>query len=197
MSMDGRPHIYLASNSPRRAELLTQVGVRFAHLAVETDETGRPGEAPEDYVRRVAADKARAGRARLGADDSLPVLAADTAVVLGDRVLGKPRDRGEALGMLAALSGRTHRVLTAVALMTGRDLEVALSESRVRFRPIEDGEARRYWETGEPADKAGGYGIQGRGALFVEAIEGSYSGVMGLPLFETGQLLRRAGIRPI
>jgi len=124
------------------------------------------------------------------------VLGADTAVVQDDRILGKPLDRQDAAAMLAQLSGREHRVLTAVALVGDRE-ETRLSVSRVRFRPIDAAEAAAYWETGEPADKAGGYAVQGLGALFVESIGGSYSGVMGLPLFETGELLRRAGIAPL
>lgn len=189
------PHIYLASNSPRRRELLAQIAVRFRVIALSLDETPLPGEAPDDYVRRVALEKARAGRelvaGRSGSD--LPVLAADTAVVVDERVLGKPRDREDALAMLRLLSGRGHRVLSAVALV-GADEAVALSVSEVRFRSIGEAEARAYWETGEPADKAGGYAIQGLGALFVEHLSGSYSGVMGLPLFETAELLRAAGI---
>jgi len=192
--LDPRTQIYLASNSPRRAELLTQIGVRFARLSLETDERRLADESPEDYVLRIAVEKGRAGRDRLSRGDLLPVLAADTAVVLGDSVLGKPRDSADARAMLAALSGRTHRVLTAVALMTPDQERTTLSESRVRFREIDEEEARRYWATGEPADKAGGYGIQGYGALFVANLEGSYSGVMGLPLFETGRLLLEAGI---
>lgn len=188
------PQIYLASRSPRRGELLTQIGVRFALVAADTDETRWPGEPAEDYAVRVALDKARAGRGRLPAEDRRPVLGADTAVVLDDQVLGKPRGREEAIAMLRRLSGRSHRVLTAVALLSGERESTVLCESRVRFRPIGDAEMARYWLTGEPRDKAGGYGIQGYGALFVAGIEGSYSGVMGLPLFETGRLLEEAGV---
>jgi septum formation protein len=190
------PQIYLASNSPRRRELLAQIGVRFRVIALSLDETPVPAEAPDDYVRRVALEKARAGRelvAGRGGSD-LPVLAADTAVVLDKRVLGKPRDREDALAMLRLLSGRRHRVLSAVALVDTEET-IALSESEVWFRGISDVEARAYWATGEPADKAGGYAIQGLGALFVEHLCGSYSGVMGLPLFETAALLETAGVR--
>jgi septum formation protein len=137
--------------------------------------------------------KARAARAAGNAE--LPVLAADTAVVLGRRILGKPADRAEGLAMLATLSGRSHRVLTGVAVLAG-ELRFALSVSRVRFRVIDADEAAAYWATSEPADKAGGYAIQGLGAAFIERIEGSYSGIMGLPLFETLQLLGQAGVRP-
>jgi septum formation protein len=185
--------IHLASQSPRRRELLAQIGVRHDVIAVEVDETPRAGEAPAEYVLRLALAKARAGH-RLRPDR--PVLGADTAVVQDDRILGKPLDRQDAAAMLAQLSGREHRVLTAVALVGDRE-ETRLSVSRVRFRPIDAAEAAAYWETGEPADKAGGYAVQGLGALFVESIGGSYSGVMGLPLFETGELLRRAGIAPL
>lgn len=191
------PQIYLASNSPRRRELLAQIGVRFRVLALSLDERLLPGEGVEGYVRRVALDKARAGRdlvsGRSGVE-SLPVLAADTVVVVRDRVLGKPCNENDALAMLRLLSGRSHRVLSAVALVDTEET-IALSESEVRFRGISDAEARAYWATGEPADKAGGYAIQGLGALFVEHLRGSYSGVMGLPLFETAALLETAGVR--
>lgn len=182
--------IHLASQSPRRRELLAQIGIRHDVVAVAVDENTRPGEAPAEYVLRLALAKARAGRA-LRSDR--PVLGADTAVVTDDEVLGKPRDRSDGIAMLARLSGREHRVLTAVALVGERE-ETRLSVSHVRFRAVEAAEAAAYWATGEPADKAGGYAVQGLGAIFVESIAGSYSGVMGLPLFETGELLRRAGI---
>jgi septum formation protein len=185
--------IHLASQSPRRRELLAQIGIRHDVIAVEVDETPRAGEAPAEYVLRLALAKARAGHSL---HPDRPVLGADTAVVQDDRILGKPLDRQDAAAMLAQLSGREHRVLTAVALVGDRE-ETRLSVSRVRFRPIDAAEAAAYWETGEPADKAGGYAVQGLGALFVESIGGSYSGVMGLPLFETGELLRRAGIAPL
>lgn len=186
--------IYLASSSPRRSELLTQIGVRFAVIAADTDESRLPDEAPEDYVRRVALDKARMARMQLPAEDARPVLAADTAVVLDQCILGKPTDREDAARMLRLLAGRTHRVLTGVALMLPAHDWTAISASRVTFRPIREDEIQRYWRTGEPLDKAGGYGIQGYGAVFVANLEGSYSGVMGLPIFETAQLLERAGI---
>lgn len=185
--------ILLASRSPRRAELLEQVGIACRVAPAEIDEAVLPGEAAAAYVERVTLAKARAAHAA-GAD-GLPVLAADTAVVLGRRILGKPVDRAEGLAMLAALSGRTHRVLTGVAVLAG-ELRFRLSLSRVRFRAIGADELAAYWATGEPADKAGGYAIQGLAAAFVERIEGSYSGIMGLPLFETLQLLEQAGVRP-
>jgi septum formation protein len=187
--------IYLASASPRRRALLTQIGVAFELVAVQLDETRHRGEAPEPYVLRLARAKAEAARLALGCS-ALPILAADTAVVLGERVLGKPRDRSEALAMLGLLSERTHEVLTAVALL-GRAEHTALSRSRVTFGPIDTPQALAYWQSGEPADKAGAYGIQGIGGRFVRRLEGSYSGVMGLPLYETAELLAREGIDPL
>lgn len=188
------PVLYLASASPRRRELLTQIGVAHHPLPVDIDETPLPGEAPADYVRRLAREKARAALARLDAAQPLCVLGADTTVVLDGRILGKPADRAEGLAMLAALSGQTHQVLTAVALADGRRCEVRLVESRVTFRAIPGEEAARYWASGEPADKAGGYAIQGLGAVFVRELRGSYSGVVGLPLCETAELLAAFGV---
>lgn len=186
------PVIYLASRSPRRAELLRQVGVVFELIELDVDESVEPGEQAADYVRRVAEEKAWAG---IGVRErALPILGADTAVVVDGDILGKPSGREEALGMLARLSGRTHRVLSSVAVADGDSCHVALNETRVTFRSLAPAEAAAYWATGEPADKAGAYGIQGMGAIFVERIEGSYSGVMGLPLFETARLLERYGI---
>jgi septum formation protein len=152
------------------------------------------GEAASDYVIRLAMLKARVGHAAVSRAVDLPVLAADTAVVLDDMILGKPRHRGDALAMLARLSGRTHRVYSGVALV-GQRAEARLNVSEVSFRRIEPREAEAYWASGEPADKAGGYAIQGLGAVFVEELHGSYSGVMGLPLFETAALLWNAGIQ--
>ncbi len=189
------PILCLASRSPRRRELLDQIGIHHRTIAIDIDETPRTGEAPAEYVLRLAVEKARAGRA--ASDDSLPVLAADTAVVLGDAILGKPRDRDDAVAMLLRLAGTEHRVLTGVALAWNGGVRSRLSVSHVGFRDIGHAEAEQYWASGEPADKAGGYAIQGLGALFVERLEGSYSGVMGLPLFETGELLAEAGIRPL
>ncbi len=185
--------LYLASRSPRRLALLAQLGLTPQVLELDLDETRLPGETPEAYVRRLALAKAELGYRGLAAGAQGPVLGADTAVVLGDQVLGKPRDRAEALTMLLSLAGREHRVLTGVALVDGGS-RYRLSVSRVRFRPLSEAEARAYWDTGEPADKAGGYGIQGLGALFVQELSGSYSGVMGLPLFEVAQLLAEAGL---
>jgi len=173
--------------------LLEQIGVRFEVVAIDVDEVRLPGEDPERYVLRLALDKARAGRTQVVSVPCPPVLAADTAVVVGDRILGKPRDRRDAADMLRLLARRTHRVLSGIALMDGRERQ-ALSVSEVRFRAVNAREADAYWDSGEPCDKAGGYAIQGRGALFVAELRGSYSGVMGLPLFETAQLLAEAGI---
>lgn len=186
--------IYLASSSPRRQELLRQIGVCYRLLTVAVDEDRHTGEAPAAFARRVALEKAAAGWATLEAPRRRPVLGADTVVVADARVMGKPRDREQALDMLRALSGRTHQVISAVALVGARHA-VRLNTSRVTFRTLSDDECVAYWETGEPADKAGAYAIQGIAALFVEHLEGSYSGVMGLPLFETGALLREFGVR--
>jgi septum formation protein len=188
-------HLYLASASPRRRELLEQIGVRWRRLTAEVDESLLSGEAPEVHVLRLALAKARAGRAQLVADDPHPVLGADTVVVVEGEVLGKPRDGAEGKTMLERLAGRRHHVLTAVALagMDGEEFS-RLSSSIVSFRPLEGEEIAAYWASGEPADKAGGYGIQGKAAAFIERIEGSYSGVMGLPLFETAELLKEIGI---
>lgn len=187
------PGIYLASGSPRRRELLAQIGVPFRRLPVQVDEALMPGELPDGYVRRLAAQKARAGWLALSGRATAPVMGADTAVVLGDQVLGKPRDREDGLAMLAQLSGHTHLVLSGVALVEADREAVRVSVSRVTFRVLSTQECRAYWESGEPADKAGAYGIQGLGGTFVKRLEGSYSGVMGLPLFETGQLLEEFG----
>ncbi len=185
------PLLTLASASPRRRELLTQIGIPHAVQGADIDEAVQAGETPADYVVRMACAKASAVRARGG---TLPVLAADTTVVIDGAILAKPQDRGDALAMLGRLSGRTHQVLTAVALATAAGVAFRLSTSEVRMRRLTPRECAAYWDTGEPRDKAGGYAIQGRGALFIEHLSGSYSGVMGLPLFETGELLAAAGI---
>ena len=190
MSLD---FVYLASGSPRRRELLQQIGVPFRLVAATVDETARPAEAAPAYVLRLAAAKADAGWHADGAGRDAPVLAADTAVVVDGTILGKPADRQDAEAMLRQLSGRTHEVLTAVALRTGAGVQSRISRSEVTFRAIGIPEARAYWETGEPRDKAGGYAIQGRAAVFVVDLRGSFSGVVGLPLFETAQLLGEAG----
>ena len=185
--------LYLASASPRRRELLSQLGLTYEVVPADVDESHLPGETPADYVVRLARLKAETAAARLGRP-AKPVLGADTTVVVEGEVLGKPVGREQGLAMLAKLAGRQHEVLSAVALWSARGVTSALSLSRVRFRDIPAAEARAYWDTGEPADKAGGYGIQGRGAVFVTELMGSYSGVMGLPLYETAELLRAAGV---
>ena len=185
------PLVCLASVSPRRRELLTQIGVPHTVVGAGIDESVKPGEAPRDYVLRMARQKALTVRER---GESLPVLAADTTVVLDNTIYGKPRDRADGMAMLGRLSGRTHEVLTAVALANSNEVTVCLSVSTVRFRGLSPEECAAYWDTGEPRDKAGGYAIQGAAAVFIEALSGSYSGVMGLPLFETGELLRAAGV---
>jgi septum formation protein len=187
--------LYLASASPRRRELLTQIGVPFASISAAIDETPLPGEPADAYVERLALAKAAAGLASLPETDDALVLGADTSVVLDGRILGKPESRAQALDMLLALSGREHQVLTAVALAGHKGSAVRCVASRVRFRQLSEAEALAYWQTGEPADKAGGYAIQGLAAIFVSRIEGSYSGVVGLPLCETAQMLAEFGIR--
>jgi septum formation protein len=189
------PAIVLASASPRRRELLHQLGVPHEVLPVDADETVREGEAPAALAGRLARAKALAGRQRAG--DHRLVLGSDTVVAVDGVIFGKPADRDDALRMLAALSGREHQVFTGVALAlpgAGGVLE-ALSETRVRMRAISAGEADAYWQSGEPQGKAGAYGIQGRGAVFIEHIAGSYTGVMGLPLYETACLLQAGATR--
>jgi septum formation protein len=186
--------VLLASASPRRSELLRQIGVPFHVQPAEIREEQLGGEAPDAYVVRLATAKAEAIWASLSEAEHRPVLGADTAVVLDGEVLGKPRDATEASVMLERLSGRTHRVLTAVALRAGASLATRLSASEVRGRGTTAAERLAYCATGEPFDKAGGYGIQGHAAVFVEELRGSYSGVVGLPLFETAALLARADL---
>jgi septum formation protein len=190
--------LYLASASPRRQELLRQVGLDFNALPSNIIEERQAGESPVDYVQRVAADKAR-HVARRVAECGLPahpVLGADTEVVVEDDILGKPRDRAHAAGMLRRLSARTHTVLTAIRLVTAVGEHGALCESRVTFAALPDAAIARYLETGEADDKAGAYAIQGRAAGFITRLEGSYSGVMGLPLYELIETLKRAGVEP-
>jgi septum formation protein len=184
-----KPLIYLASASPRRRELLGQIGIAHEVRPVTLDERIEPGEAPDRYVVRLAGQKARALWEQLPAAQTLPVLGADTTVSLGDRVFGKPASAGELRQMLGQLSGRTHEVHTAVALMCTTGLRTRLQTSRVTLRTLTTREIDAYWLTGEPADKAGGYAVQGRAAVFITRIEGSYSGIVGLPLYETWELL--------
>ncbi|WP_207883619.1 nucleoside triphosphate pyrophosphatase [Pseudomonas sp. 30_B] len=181
--------LYLASSSPRRRELLTQIGLPFHIVPASIDETPQAGESAVAYVERLAREKALAGLHFLAQRADVCVLGADTAVVLDGRILGKPADRAEALAMLQALSGREHEVLTAVAVANRDRCEARVVGSRVTFRSVSMEEAERYWDTGEPHDKAGGYAIQGLAAVFVSRVEGSYSAVVGLPLCETAALL--------
>jgi septum formation protein len=183
--------LYLASRSPRRRQLLEQLGLRFDILDVEVEESPLGEESPEDYVRRVAREKAWAGREACGNPAAL-VIGGDTEVVLDGRVLGKPADRAEARRMLRALAGRSHRVLSAVCLAGPRGLREALSETAVVFAALDGDRIERYLDTGEYRDRAGAYAIQGIAASFIARIEGSYSGVMGLPLFETAALLEQS-----
>lgn len=187
--------IYLASGSPRRQELLRQLGIRFEVVTPDIIEKPRAGESAREHVVRLARAKARQGAA-LVQERGLPehpVLGADTEVVLDGEILGKPADRAHGLAMLRRLSGRAHEVLTAISLLHHDAVHEALAESRVTFTALSEPEIERYWATGEPADKAGGYAVQGRAAAFIARVEGSYSGIVGLPLFELAQLLRRIG----
>lgn len=184
------PSIYLASRSPRRRELLQQMAVDFAVIAPDIDESVPAGETPERYVRRIAEEKARAGQTLLKDGLTKPVLAADTAVIVNDRIFGKPVDDADARRMLKQLSGNTHRVMTAVSLAGSENLHHAISVSEVRFAVLSETDIDWYVSTGEGSDKAGSYAVQGLGAIFIEQIKGSYSGIMGLPIRETAQLLK-------
>ncbi len=184
------PLLHLASASPRRTEILTALGLEFTARGAEIKEYRLANESPEQMVLRLAIAKALAA----DVDAATFVIGSDTAVVLGDEALGKPRDQAQGVEMLLRLSGRGHRVLTGVALRCPDGVQTALSSTEVVFREISRDEALAYWHTGEPRDKAGAYGIQGRGGAFVESIAGSYSGVVGLPIFETAKLLKNAGI---
>jgi septum formation protein len=194
------PVVILASASPRRSELLTQIGVPHRVVPAQIDERRTAGEAVEECVQRLARSKALEVQVALAAVGGsaaaveLAVLGADTAVTIDDELIGKPRDRADALAILARLSGRWHQVLSAVALASANGLQCTLSRSEVRFRALEPRECAVYWDSGEPRDKAGAYAIQGLGAAFVEELRGSYSGVVGLPLFETARLLAAAGV---
>ncbi len=186
--------IYLASTSPRRQELLRQIGIEFIQIPLDVDERQMSQESADTYVRRLALLKAREGLITLVPTDTRPVLGADTIVVLDGRIFGKPADEAEAKNMLKALSGRRHQVMTAIALVTHEKEEVLLRSTDVIFRPLSDEDVNAYCQTGEFYDKAGAYALQGKGALFVEHIEGSYSGVVGLPLMETADVLARFGV---
>jgi len=187
------PELVLASASPRRCDILHALGLTFSVQSISIDERPRAGELPQELVVRLAIQKAAAATV-LG---HFAVLGSDTIVVLDDSILGKPRDRHDGVDMLLRLSGRSHLVLTAVALRTNEGTATALASTKVQFRDINRDEATRYWHSGEPRDKAGGYGIQGMGGMFVAAINGSFSAVMGLPVFETAALLRAVGIEVV
>ncbi len=191
------PRIYLASRSPRRAELLQQIGIDYLILPSDVDESLLVGELPEDYVLRLASTKARACLTGLAVANllMLPILAADTTVCVDGMILGKPESDEEARTMLASMSGRWHEVHTGLALASAHGVETALSTTRVELAVLSAADIAAYIATGEPHDKAGAYGIQGLAGTFIRRIEGSYSGVMGLPIFETATLLKKAGIR--
>ncbi len=185
--------IYLASQSPRRSELLKQLGVRFEVRIADVDERYLPSESPEQYVKRLATDKANAIWHSLSEDSRRPVLGADTAVCIAGEILGKPTDKDEGIAMLRSLSGQQHEVMSGIAVV-GEIYSVCVNVSQVSFRALSDAEIEAYWETGEPQGKAGGYAIQGYAATFISELHGSYSGVMGLPLYETAKLLSEHNI---
>jgi len=187
--------IYLASLSKRRCELLDQIKVNYQQIAISVDETPYPQESVQDYVRRLALTKARAGR--LAVSTACPVLGADTVIVYDKQLLGKPVDEDDARRMLRVLSGNKHQVITAVAVVTPTREKVRLSISRVHFRRLSEPDIQAYVKTGEPLDKAGSYAIQGLASIFIKRLEGSYSGVMGLPLYETANLLTEMGIKVV
>lgn len=183
--------IYLASKSPRRQELLQQIGIDFELVAVEIDESPLPGESAESYVKRMAIEKSsHAWQDHM----NKPLLSADTTVVVEGNILGKPTDEADFKNMMKQLSGQTHKVMTAIAVTLDGKTDSKTSISEVSFRHLTEMEIHRYWQSGEPHDKAGGYAVQGLGAIFIEQISGSYSGIMGLPLFETAELLQAFGV---
>lgn len=188
--------LYLASASPRRRELLEQLGLNPERIHADIDESRQPGESPRAYVERLAREKAAAGWQVVATNHlpARPLLAADTTVALGDTIFGKPADAADARAMLTLLSGTTHEVLTAVAVRLGERVELATSVSLVTFAALSPAQIDAYVASGEPMDKAGAYGIQGLAGIFAERLEGSYTGVMGLPLYETAQLLARFGL---
>ena len=192
--MSQRRPLILASASPRRAELLTQIGVKFSIRPADLDETPFPDELPQSLVTRLAAEKAKAVNIDHTEQQDSVILASDTVVVLDDVALGKPSCYHDALRMLSALSDRSHQVMTAVSLLDGERQQTICVTTQVHFAALSPGQIERYWATGEPSDKAGAYGIQGIGGQFVKTIEGSYSAVVGLPLFETVQLLKEFGV---
>lgn len=196
------PQIYLASQSPRRRTLIEQLGIPYQSISVEVDEREHAGELPADFVARLACEKAQAGW-QLVAEQGIPVLGADTCIVLDQQIVGKPTSREQGIDLLKRYSGKSHQVVTGVAMvgpdegMSGAPIvqQVRVSTSLVTFRVVTDRECEQYWQTGEPEGKAGGYAIQGKAAAFIEKIEGSYSGVMGLPLFEFSELIGGFGIQ--
>lgn len=192
--MTEHPQVYLASNSPRRQELLNQMGVSFTVIPQFVEEKQIPNESPEGFVARLAMEKASDGLKRLE-NYHIPVLGSDTAVVLNEKILGKPQNKIQAIDMLLGLSGQTHQVMTAVALKNQQQSHVAVSISAVSFSKLSREMCENYWRTGEPVDKAGSYAIQGKAAVFINNINGSYSGVMGLPIYETSNLLRQFGVQ--
>lgn len=191
------PPLILASASPRRLQLLSQIGVPVEVIPCDLPEVRAPGESPLEYSQRVSREKAQAGWRAAGAPDQRVALGADTEVVLGDRVFGKPADAADARAMLAELSGREHQVLSSVALFGAQIDCVLTSTTRVRFAPLSSAQIARYVDSGESLGRAGAYAIQGLAGCFVQRIDGSYTGVMGLPLCETAVLLRRIGIDPL
>lgn len=191
--MTENPQIFLASNSPRRQELLSQMGVTFKVIPHFSEEKHNVRETPESFVSRLALEKATDGLLRQ-TNQQIPVLGSDTAVILDGNILGKPEGKEQAVEMLLSLSNKTHQVLTAVALKNEQKTEQILSTTEVSFSKLTREICENYWQSGEPVDKAGSYGIQGQGALFIRCINGSYSGVMGLPIYETNSLLNRFGI---
>jgi septum formation protein len=196
VSLQDEPSIYLASQSPRRRELLQQIGVSYQVIGADVVELPRSHEAPSDYVQRLAREKAEAGFATVLSNQLAvkPVLGADTIVVINNEILEKPQDAGHAAAMLRKLAGADHQVMTAVAMIVEEKCSIKLSVTDVVFRPLGDDEIAAYWDTGEPRDKAGAYAIQGLGAVFVQQIRGSYTGVVGLPIEQTVVLLEEFGV---
>ncbi|NOR43050.1 MAG: septum formation inhibitor Maf [Gammaproteobacteria bacterium] len=195
--MSASAQIILASASPRRRELLEQIGVLAIVQSVDIDESKKQGESVIAYVQRLAAEKAQTGCEIIENKNKLPVLGSDTIIELGDSILGKPVDRQQAKDMLRLLSGKKHTVHTSVAIVTVKDMFIATNSTQVQFKELEEDEIDGYLATGEADDKAGSYAIQGRAAQFIKNINGSFSGVMGLPLYETVQLLKRCGIKTL
>ena len=189
-----KQQVYLASGSPRRAELLTQMGVNFQRVSINVPEILSEDESCEDYVFRLAQEKAKAGLDSLSEENSV-VIGADTVILLGDSIMQKPIDENDAFKMLSLLSNNTHLVLTAVSVCNQEKSETVVQTNKVTMCEISEAEISHYWFSGEPQDKAGGYAVQGKGAMFIKHIEGSYSGIMGLPIYETARLLNSFGVK--